>query len=158
MIEYLNSIKIDRPRKLVFDYLTIPCYWKEYLPTTSNVKPAVKHAFNVGEQVTEHLNVLGVKVQILWTSKINDNLTIFEIDGISKNFGGSTSQLVYKLSEENGATIVKREIRLKFNNIIYRMTGPIWKFYFIFEAQGALRKARALLEKMPRNKSLEAGI
>lgn len=155
MIKYKNHIEINKPRKLVFDYLTIPAYWTEYLPCTIDVKPVIKGEFLVGKQVIERLNILGSKSQVQWTCTTNDNLSIFEIDGISRNFGGSSSRLSYKITEENGVSEVERNVSFKQNNLLMRIIEPALIPYFIFEAKKGLKKAKSIIESMSHNKSLE---
>lgn len=146
MISYKNSIEINKPRKDVFDYLTNPAYWSEYLPCTSDVIPSINIEFSVDKRVTEFLNVLGLKAQIQWICSTNDNFSNFIMDGNCNNFGGSTSQLVYKLSENGGATQVERKIILKQNNIVMKFIEPVMKFFYIFEAKKSLKKAKSILE------------
>jgi len=146
MIHYKNRIVIEKPQKTIFDYLTIPLYWASYLPCTVDVKPIVETELMVNNQVTEFLNVLGIKVKIQWTCTENDTLNNFVIDGKCKNFGGSTSQLSYKLLEKEGKTEVVRNIIFKQNSLIMRITEPILKLFFIFEAKVGLRKAKSIIE------------
>lgn len=155
MIKYRNYIKINKPRKLVFDYLTIPAYWTEYLPCTIDVKPLIKGDFLVGKQVTEQLSILGSKSQVQWTCSTNDSLTTFAMDGLSKNFGGSSSSLSYKITEENGVSEVERNVSFKQDNLLMRMIEPALIPYFIYEAKKGLKKAKSVIESMPHNKSLE---
>ena len=145
-----NSIRINKPQKLVFDYLTIPCYWADYLPTTVAVKPASEHPMKIGERVTEYLNVLGVKVQIVWECIKNDNHANFQINGTSKSPGISgTVKFVLTLSEEDNTTIVKREIYFQSDDILFKISKPMAGLYFKYEAVESFRRAREILESMP---------
>ena len=146
MIIYANHIIIDKPKKEVFDYLTIPVNWTSYLPFTVDVKPTVETAFTVNKQVTEFLNVLGIKSQIHWTCTENDTVTNYVIAGKCNNFGGSTSRLSYKLLEKEGKTEVKRRIVLKQNSLIMRFAEPFMRLFFIFEANLGLNKAKSIIE------------
>ena len=146
MIQYENLIEINQPRDLVFDFLALPSNWAKYLPTTIEVTPAINQNFNVGDQVTETLNVLGSKTYIEWTCKVNDGHSFYEIEGISDKHGGSKTTLSYEFFSDNGVTRVKRVIRHRFNSLRMRVFNSIWKLYFIYEAKGAFRRAKQLLE------------
>jgi len=145
MISYTNRLQIDKPKKEVFDFLTIPANWSSYIPSTIDVKPIIETEFSVNKQVTEYLSLPG-KVQIHWTCTINDTFSNYVIEGKSDNFGGSTSKLSLILSENEGKTEVERKIILKQNNLIMRIMEPISKLFFIFEAKVSLKKAKSILE------------
>jgi len=148
MIHYENSIDIQKPRELVFNFLTLPSNWAEYWPTTIAVTPVISRNFNVGVRVTETLNILGSKTDIQWTCKKNDSLSFYEIEGISQKHGGSTTLLSYEFSGQNGITRIKRVISHRFDKLRMRILDPIWKIYFMYEANVAFKRAKQILESL----------
>jgi len=146
MIQYVNRIRIDRPRRAVFDFLTAPFYWPSYLPMTASVTPAEMRHFEVGEQVDELLNVMGRKIPIQWTCKTNDGATHYEIEGHSNYGGGSDTYLSYLFSGENDFTEVEREIRHQFYHPVRSALESVLKLYYIYEARVGLSRAKTHLE------------
>ena len=146
MAYYENFIDIEKPRELVFNYLAVPSNWPEFMPTTTEVRPVINRSLNVGDQVTEVLNVLGSKLDIQWTCKTNDFPSSYEIEGICQKRGGSRALISFEFSGDNGVTNIKRVIQFRFDNPIMRLFDPIWKFYFIYEARGCFKRAKEILE------------
>jgi hypothetical protein len=148
MIRYENSIRISRPLKWVYDYMTLPGNWMEHLPCTIMVVPALKQAPAVGEKVRETLSLFGFRVQIDWVIERNDRPTHFAIRGTTLSLGGGTSHLTYDFSEEDRTTLVERRITYDQNNRVMRLLEPIGRLYFVYEGKEALKRARVILEAM----------
>src|SRR5579864_7432858 len=58
---------IQRPSKVVFDYVTTPAHWPVWHPSSLAVRGAVDHPLDLGEQVAEEFRVAGRHGSLVWT-------------------------------------------------------------------------------------------
>ena len=62
-----NTVLIERPRPAVFDAATTARYWPQWHPATRGVEGAIDHPVQLGEVITEHVNIAGREGLAHWT-------------------------------------------------------------------------------------------
>jgi uncharacterized protein YndB with AHSA1/START domain len=62
-----HGFVIDRPVEAVFDLATTARYWPEWHPATLRVEGDVEHPAQLGDRITEYVNIGGLEGSGTWT-------------------------------------------------------------------------------------------
>lgn len=118
------SVLIEKPQKMVFDYVTTPAWWPIYHPSSQKVDPYITHSLGVDEKVLEY-TALGLfhiaKFDIHWVGKENNGLSRFVMTGHADEMGGADGTITYEIVEEGGATRFTRTFDYKIDGIFGSM-------------------------------------
>jgi len=146
MITRKDSIIINRPVEVVFNYLTTPANWLEHLPTSFEIKPEINRPLVKGEKLSEFVKIKGLSGWVNWDCIENDGRTLFTVQGSSENFGGSRTSISYTFSQDSGRTVFNRIVKVSQNKLIMRMMEPMIKIYVKKEANFIMTKVKDILE------------
>ncbi|MFL9861122.1 SRPBCC family protein [Paraburkholderia madseniana] len=97
---------IQRPSKVVFDYVTTPAHWPAWHPSSLAVSGAVDHSLDLGEQVVEEFRVAGRRGSVVWTVTVREPPGKWKIDG--KIEGRSAGTVTYLLTSTASGTRFER--------------------------------------------------
>ncbi len=151
MPHYTNTVLINKPIKLVYDYVTTPDYWPIYHFVSKKVEPSLKHPFQMGDpEIVETVDIGGVTQNIHWNIALNESPNLFIINGISHEYGGGTAQLIYTLADINGATWFQRDFKYAETNFFVKTFDELVLSKIVAkDGKESLQKVKAILESMP---------
>jgi len=147
MIKRKDSILINCPREVVFNYLTTPANWLEHLPTSFEIKPEINRPLMKGEKLSEFVKIKGLSGWVNWDCMENDGQSLFTVQGSSESFGGSRTSISYTFSEDNGKTVFNRIVEVSQNKLMMKMMEPMIKIYVKKEADFIMAKVKEVLER-----------
>ncbi len=107
-----NTVLIERPRPAVFDAATTARYWPQWHPATRGVEGAIDHPVQLGEVITEHVNIAGREGLAHWTcvEYMRPERLVLDATGA----GGTTACITYTFAERSGGTEFTRAMRYNF--------------------------------------------
>ena len=107
-----NTVLIGRVRTSVFDAATTARYWPQWHPATRAVEGAIDHPVQLGEAITEHVNIAGREGVAHWTcvEYVRPERLVLDATGA----GGTTARITYTFAERPGGTEFTRAMRYNF--------------------------------------------
>ena len=107
-----NTVLVGRPRPAVFDTATTARYWPQWHPATRGVEGAVDHPVQLGEAITEYVNIAGRDGVAHWTCIEYTRPDRLVLDATGE--GGTTARITYTFADQDGGTRFTRAMRYNF--------------------------------------------
>ncbi len=143
-----NTIRIGRPIEQVFSYVTTPAHWPEWHPSSINVRDAIDHSLQVGEQVTEEFRAAGRRGSAIWTVRERQAPRRWVIHGETRL--GADGSITYTLAPDGEGTRFERELAYELPNPLWRILDRVWiRRRLKRESSAALSRLKAVLEGDP---------
>ncbi len=142
-----TTIRIHKPIEVVFDYVTTPCNWIHWQPTSLQVSGcSTEHSLGVGEQVTEEVKTSfgGRRRSITWTVRERDAPRHWMIEG--QLAGGSRLEVTYMLASDGDSTIFERRAAYTVRRPLLALLGPLLRGHAQTESEEALTRLKEILE------------
>lgn len=140
-----HTIRIGRPIEQVFSYVTTPAHWPEWNPVSINVRDAIDHSLQVGEQVTEEFRAAGRRGSVIWTVRERQAPRRWMIHGETRL--GADGSITYSLAPDGEGTRFERELAYELPNPLWRILDRLWiRRRLKRESADALSRLKAVLE------------
>src|SRR5262245_17724040 len=114
MSRVISRATIARSPGEVFAYVTTPCHWPEWHPSSLGVTGATNHSLLIGEEVTETFLVAGRRGKASWTVREREEPRRWVIFGRVER--GGTGIITYTLASQDGGSCFEREFSYEMNN------------------------------------------
>lgn len=107
-----NTVLVGRPRPAVFDAATTARYWPQWHPATRGVEGAINHPVQLGEAITEYVNIAGREGVAHWTCVEYQRPDRLVLDATGE--GGTTARITYTFAGQDGGTAFTRAMTYDF--------------------------------------------
>jgi uncharacterized protein YndB with AHSA1/START domain len=145
MSSVITRATIARSPEGVFAYVTTPCHWPEWHPSSLGVTGATDHSLLVGEEVTESFLVAGRRGKARWTVREREEPRRWVIFGQVE--GGGTGTITYTLTPQDGGALFERDFTYIMNNPLLALLDTlVLRRRIERESTEALRRLKAQLE------------
>lgn len=142
-----DIIKIRRPIKEVYEYVTTPKHWPSWQPTSIDVIGSVDHSLTEGEQVMEQIRLVGRPRTILWTVREQEAPYHWIADGELKD--GGHVEVIYRLKLEGDDTVFERQASYRVDRPLLALLAPLLRGRAQRRSVKALDRLRENLEQEP---------
>jgi len=141
---------IQRPSKVVFDYVMTPAHWPVWHPSSLAVSGSVDHPLDLGEQVTEEFRVAGRRGRVVWTVTAREPLSKWTIEG--KIDGRSAGTVTYSLTSTASGTRFEREFTYRAPSLWFAtINSLVLRARIQSESDNAVLRLKSLLEATPQH-------
>ena len=138
-------VQIERPKEVVYDYVTTPENWLQWHPSSVSLDGARDHSLQVGEQVTEKFMVAGRPGSVTWTVTERQRPDRWAIRGQVPGAGDGT--ITYRLSRNAVGTRFEREFRYQMSNwVLAALDWLVVRRRITSESALALQQLKRILE------------
>jgi uncharacterized protein YndB with AHSA1/START domain len=110
-----NTVLVGRGRPAVFDTATTARHWPQWHPATRGVEGAVDHPMQLGEAITEYVNIAGRAGVAHWTCVEYARPERLVLAAAGE--GGTTARITYTFAERDGSTEFTRAMRYSFRGL-----------------------------------------
>lgn len=139
---------IQRPAKVVFDYVTTPAHWPAWHPSSLAVSGSVDHPLDLGEQVVEDFRVAGRRGRVVWTVTAREAPGKWTIEG--KIDGRPAGTVAYSLTSTASGTRFERAFTYRTPTLWFAiLNGLVLRARIQAESDTAVLRLKRLLEVAP---------
>lgn len=136
---------IQRPPKVVFDYVTTPAHWPAWHPASLAVSGSVDHPLGLGEQVKEEFRVAGRRGSVVWTVTERQPPGKWTIEG--KIGGEPAGAVTYSLTSTASGTRFERAFTYRAPSLWFVMLNwLVLRTRIQAESETAVLRLKSLLE------------
>ncbi|MCO4772473.1 MAG: SRPBCC family protein [Deltaproteobacteria bacterium] len=116
-----QSIWIDRPVPVVFDFISDASNFSKYIPGLIEAERIGLDVASKGDHIRSKMSVLGTKLEVLaeWT-RYEPNVAIG-----SRNVEGMPVDMLTTFHEENGGTRIERVLNMEPKGLFGTITAPL---------------------------------
>jgi hypothetical protein len=141
---------IQRPAKVVFDYVTTPAHWPVWHPSSLAVSGSVDHPLDLGEQVVEEFRVAGRRGSVVWTVTALAPPGKWTIEG--RIDGRPAGTVTYSLTSTGSATRFEREFTYRAPSLWFAILNwLVLRARIQAESDTAVLRLKSLLEVTPQH-------
>lgn len=145
--QIVQTIKIDKPSEVIFDYVTIPNLWHEWHPQSLSVTPELDVSFKKGQRFNEEIKTALGTDDLVWEVLEHESDKRWVAKAYNPNKGVNI-QLMYELEEESGSTHFTRTLNYQMPNFLYHVINMLYfNTYMIDQSQHALESLKQYVEK-----------
>ncbi|WP_341317862.1 SRPBCC family protein [Paraburkholderia sp. IMGN_8] len=141
---------IQRPSKVVFDYVTTPAHWPVWHPSSLAVSGSVDHPLDLGEQVAEEFRVAGRRGSVVWTVTAREPPGKWTIEG--KIDGRPAGTVTYSLTSTASGTRFERAFTYRAPSMWFAILNwLVLRARIQSESDEAVLRLKSLLEVTPQH-------
>jgi len=139
---------IQRPSKVVFDYVTTPAHWPQWHPSSLAVSGSIDHPLALGEQVVEAFRVAGRRGSVVWTVTAREPPDKWTIDGTID--GRPAGTVTYSLTSTASGTRFERDFTYRMPSLWFGLLNwLVLRSRIQAESDTAVLQLKRLLETTP---------
>lgn len=141
-----QTITINKPANVIFEYVTVPNLWHEWHPQSLSVEPERLSSFQEGQVFDEVIQTSFGKDDMSWVVEVNDP----DKQWIARAYNhtkGVNIRLRYDLTAQGDKTVFQRTLDYEMPNFILRVANFIYfKQYMINQSWHSLESLKAYVE------------
>ena len=142
-----QSIVIDKPADVIFNYVTVPTLWHEWHPQSLSVEPELLTSFQKGQTFDEVIQTSFGKDDMSWLVELNESGKTW-VASAYNHTKDVNIRLQYDLVETDGATHFTRTLDYEMPNFILHVANFVYfKKYMTEKSQHSIESLRDFVEE-----------
>jgi hypothetical protein len=141
-----QTIIIDKPDNVIFEYVTVPTLWHEWHPQSLSVKPELLISFSEGQEFDEVIQTSFGKDEMSWKVEVNQP----NIQWVATAYNHTKDvniRLQYDLIDRSDKTEFTRTLNYEMPNFILHVANFIYfKRYMTDKSWHSLESLKAFVE------------
>lgn len=142
-----QTITIDKPANVIFEYVTVPTLWHEWHPQSLSVTPELLTSFAEGQTFDEVIQTSLGKDDMSWDVEVNNP----NLQWAARAYNHTKDvniRLQYDFKEEGGKTVFTRTLNYEVPNFIFHVANFIYfKRHMTDKSWHSLESLKGFVEK-----------